>query len=94
LKTFFIRCKKLFKEEIVLTLIPKSLKTQLYKGIRVSLASQHVSRMTAMHSRAKRTGEAKQQNRDQLKLTHNKARQAAITNEILEIVGGAEALNG
>jgi F0F1-type ATP synthase gamma subunit len=42
--------------------------------------------MTAMHSRAKRTGEAKQQNRDQLKLTHNKARQAAITNEILKLL--------
>ncbi|MDD2820137.1 MAG: ATP synthase F1 subunit gamma [Flavobacterium sp.] len=78
------------KEEIVLTLIPKSLKTQLYKGIRDSFASEHGARMTAMH---KATDNATEM-RDQLKLTYNKARQAAITNEILEIVGGAEALNG
>jgi F-type H+-transporting ATPase subunit gamma len=78
------------KEEIVLTLIPKSLKTQLYKGIRDSFASEHGARMTAMH---KATDNAKEL-RDQLKLTYNKARQAAITNEILEIVGGAEALKG
>ena len=78
------------KEEIVLTLIPKSLKTQLYKGIRDSYASEHGARMTAMH---KATDNAKEL-RDQLKLTYNKARQAAITGEILEIVGGAEALNG
>ena len=78
------------KEEIVLTLIPKSLKTQLYKGIRDSFASEHGARMTAMH---KATDNATEM-REQLKLTYNKARQAAITNEILEIVGGAEALNG
>lgn len=78
------------KEEIVFTLIPKSLKTQLYKAIRDSYASEHGARMTAMH---KATDNAKDL-RDQLKLTYNKARQAAITNEILEIVGGAEALNG
>ena len=78
------------KEEIVETLIPKSLKTQLFKGIRDSFASEHGARMTAMH---KATDNAKEL-RDQLKLTYNKARQAAITNEILEIVGGAEALNG
>jgi F-type H+-transporting ATPase subunit gamma len=77
------------KEEIVLTLIPKSLKTQLYKGIRDSFASEHGARMTAMH---KATDNATAL-RNQLKLTYNKARQAAITNEILEIVGGAEALN-
>ena len=77
------------KQEIVETLIPKSLKTQLYKGIRDSFASEHGARMTAMH---KATDNAKEL-RDQLKLTYNKARQAAITNEILEIVGGAEALN-
>ena len=79
-----------FKEEIVLTLIPKSLKTQLYKGIRDSFASEHGARMTAMHKATDNATEL----RDQLKLTYNKARQAAITNEILEIVGGAEALNG
>jgi F-type H+-transporting ATPase subunit gamma len=78
------------KEEIVLTLIPKSLKTQLYKGIRDSFASEHGARMTAMH---KATDNATAL-RNQLKLTYNKARQAAITNEILEIVGGAEALKG
>lgn len=77
------------KAEIVEELIPKSLKTQLYKAIRDSFASEHGARMTAMH---KATDNAKEL-RDQLKLTYNKARQAAITNEILEIVGGAEALN-
>lgn len=76
------------KSEIVKTLIPKSLKIQLYKAIRDSFASEHGARMTAMH---KATDNAKEM-RDQLKLTYNKARQAAITNEILEIVGGAEAL--
>ncbi|WP_310379380.1 ATP synthase F1 subunit gamma [Flavobacterium sp.] len=78
------------EEEIVLTLIPKSLKTQLYKSIRDSFASEHGARMTAMHKATDNATEL----RNQLKLTYNKARQAAITNEILEIVGGAEALNG
>ena len=78
------------KEEIVLTLIPKSLKTQLYKAIRDSFASEHGARMTAMHKATDNATEL----RDQLKLTYNKARQAAITNEILEIVGGAEVLKG
>jgi F-type H+-transporting ATPase subunit gamma len=78
------------KEEIVLTLIPKSLKMQLYKGIRDSFASEHGARMTAMHKATDNATEL----RNQLKLTYNKARQAAITNEILEIVGGAEALKG
>jgi F-type H+-transporting ATPase subunit gamma len=77
------------KIEIIEQLIPKSLKTQLYKGIRDSFASEHGARMTAMH---KATDNATEM-RDQLKLTYNKARQASITNEILEIVGGAEALN-
>ena len=78
------------KEEIVETLIPKSLKTQLYKSIRDSFASERGARMTAMHKATDNATEL----RDQLKLTYNKARQASITNEILEIVGGAEALNG
>ena len=78
------------KEEIVETLIPKSLKTQLFKAIRDSFASEQGARMTAMHKATDNATEL----RDQLKLTYNKARQAAITNEILEIVGGAEALNG
>ena len=77
------------KEEIVEALIPKSLKTQLYKAIRDSFAAEHGARMTAMHKATDNTTEL----RDGLKLTYNKARQAAITNEILEIVGGAEALN-
>lgn len=76
-------------EEMVNQLIPKSLKVQFFKAIRDSFASEHGARMTAMH---KATDNAKEL-RDQLKLTYNKARQAAITNEILEIVGGAEALN-
>ena len=77
------------KVKIVEQLIPKSLKTQLFKGVRDSFASEHGARMTAMHKATDNATEL----RDQLKLTYNKARQAAITNEILEIVGGAEALN-
>ncbi|MGB5172679.1 MAG: ATP synthase F1 subunit gamma [Eudoraea sp.] len=77
------------KEYIVEQLIPKSLKTQLFKAIRDSFASEHGARMTAMHKATDNATEL----RDQLKLTYNQARQAAITNEILEIVGGAEALN-
>ena len=76
------------KEKIVLELIPKSLKTQLYKAVRDSFAAEHGARMTAMHKATDNATEL----RDELKLTYNKARQAAITNEILEIVGGAEAL--
>ncbi len=77
------------KAEIVEQLIPKSLKTQLFKAVRDSYASEHGARMTAMHKATDNATEL----RDQLKLTYNQARQAAITNEILEIVGGAEALN-
>jgi len=75
--------------EIVNTLLPKALKMQVYKALRDSFASEHGARMTAMHKATDNATEL----RDQLKLTYNKARQAAITNEILEIVGGAEALN-
>lgn len=78
------------EKEIVDELIPKSLKTQLFKAIRDSFASEHGARMTAMHKATENASELK----DQLTLTYNKARQAAITNEILEIVGGAEALKG
>ncbi len=77
------------KEDIVSMLVPKALKTQLFKGIRDSFASEHGARMTAMHKATDNATEMQ----EQLKLTYNKARQAAITNEILEIVGGAEALN-
>lgn len=76
-------------EEIVVQLIPKSLKTQLFKAIRDSYASEHGARMTAMHKATDNASELK----EELTLNYNKARQAAITNEILEIVGGAEALN-
>ncbi len=77
------------QEAIVSTLIPKSLKMQLFKAVRDSFASEHGARMTAMHKATDNASEL----RDELKLTYNKARQASITNEILEIVGGAEALN-
>lgn len=76
------------KEEIIKQLIPKALKTQFFKGIRDSVASEHGARMTAMHKATDNATEL----RDDLKLKYNKARQASITNEILEIVGGAEAL--
>lgn len=76
------------KEEIVQELIPRSLKTQIFKALRDSVASEHGARMTAMHKATDNANEL----RSQLKLTYNKARQAAITGEILEIVGGAEAL--
>lgn len=74
--------------EILNVLIPKSIKTQVYKAILDSIASEHGARMTAMH---KATDNAEVLRND-LKIFYNKARQAAITNEILEIVSGAEAL--
>ncbi len=76
------------QEEILRELMPKSLNIQLFKALRDSFASEHGARMTAMH----KATENAQELRDGLKLTYNKARQAAITNEILEIVAGAEAL--
>lgn len=78
------------QEYIVNELIPTSIKTQFYKALLDSIASEHGARMTAMH---KATDNAKAMQRD-LKIMYNKARQAAITKEILEIVGGAEALKG
>lgn len=78
------------KEQIVEELIPRSLKVQLFKAILDSQAAEHGARMTAMH---KATDNASDLVKD-LKLTYNKARQAAITGEILEIVAGAEALKG
>jgi F-type H+-transporting ATPase subunit gamma len=77
------------KMEIVSDLIPKSLKIQFHKGLLDSFASEHGARMTAMH---KATDNAKELKKN-LTIGYNKARQAAITSEILEIVGGAEALN-
>ena len=78
------------QEDIVQELIPKSLKTQLFKAILDSYAAEHGARMTAMHKATDNANDLK----DDLTLFYNKARQAAITEEILEIVGGAEALNG
>jgi len=78
------------KEKIVEELIPKSLKTQLFKALRDSVASEHGARMTAMHKATDNASDLKAR----LTLEYNKARQAAITAEILEIVGGAEALAG
>lgn len=78
------------KMEIIQDLLPKSIRLQLFKATLDSYAAEHGARMTAMH---KATDNASDMKRD-LTLEYNKARQAAITNEILEIVGGAEALNG
>jgi F-type H+-transporting ATPase subunit gamma len=77
------------KQEILENVIPIALKTQVYKAIIDSFASEHGARMTAMH---KATDNANEMVKD-LTLKYNKARQASITNEILEIVSGAEALN-
>ncbi|NNE54908.1 MAG: ATP synthase F1 subunit gamma [Flavobacteriales bacterium] len=78
------------KEFIVEEIIPKSLKVQLYKSLLDSRAAEHGARMTAMHKATENASDLK----SDLTLHYNKARQAAITGEILEIVGGAEALNG
>ncbi len=78
------------KDEILGELIPKTLKIQVYKMLLDSFASEHGARMTAMHKATDNATELLKE----LKLSYNKARQAAITNEILEIVGGANALNG
>jgi F-type H+-transporting ATPase subunit gamma len=77
------------KEDLVGLLIPKSLKIQLFKALLDSNASENGARMTAMHKATDNANDLQKS----LKLSYNKARQAAITNEILEIVGGAEALN-
>ena len=69
-------------------IIPKSLKIQFYKGLLESNASEHGARMTAMGQATDNAGDLLKE----LKLTYNRTRQAAITKEILEIVGGAEAL--
>jgi F-type H+-transporting ATPase subunit gamma len=76
------------KSSIVVDLIPKSLKIQFYKSLLDSHASEHGARMTAMHKATDNANELKAE----LTLSYNRQRQAAITNEILEIVGGAEAL--
>ena len=78
------------QSDILNELIPKALVVQLFKAISDSIAGEHGARMTAMHKATDNAGELKKD----LTLQYNKARQAAITGEILEIVGGAEALNG
>ena len=74
--------------KILEEIIPRGIKILFYKALRESFASEHGARMTAMHKATDNAAELA----EQLKLTYNKARQASITNEILEIVGGAEAL--
>ena len=78
------------KEYIIQELIPRSLKIQFYKALLDSHAAEHGARMTAMHQATDNASDLI----GSLTLEYNKARQASITNEILEIVGGAEALNG
>ena len=78
------------QEEIASNIVPNTLKIQVYKALLDSHASEHGARMTAMHKATENAGEMLRE----LKLSYNKARQAAITAEILEIVGGAEALEG
>jgi F-type H+-transporting ATPase subunit gamma len=78
------------QEAIIQELIPKSLKIQFYKAILDSFVAEHGARMTSMH---KATDNATGMIRD-LTLQYNKARQATITNQILEVVSGAEALRG
>jgi F-type H+-transporting ATPase subunit gamma len=90
LKTFTDYIFEPSKKEMVKELIPKSLKLHLYKALIDSFASEQGARMTAMH---KATDNATEMIK-QYKLDYNKARQASITNEILEIVGGANALKG
>lgn len=77
------------KKVIIEELIPNSIKINLYKAVLESNASEHGARMTAMNQATDNAGDLLKE----LKLTYNRSRQAAITTEILEIVGGAEALN-
>jgi F-type H+-transporting ATPase subunit gamma len=77
------------KQEIVSELIPKALKIEFYKALLESNASEHGARMSAMDKATENAEEILKE----LKLTYNRSRQAAITKEILEIVGGAEALS-
>ncbi len=78
------------KKTIINNLIPEQIHTQVFEAILNSIASEHGARMTAMHKATDNAEELKQG----LTLTYNRQRQAAITNEILEIVAGAEALKG
>jgi len=76
------------KEEIVEELVPRSLKIQLYRAILESYAAEHGARMTAMHKATENASDMLKE----LKISYNKARQASITNELIEIVSGADAL--
>ncbi|MDR2409966.1 MAG: ATP synthase F1 subunit gamma [Bacteroidales bacterium] len=78
------------KTDLYKLLIPKAMKTELYKAVLDSIASEHGARMTAMHKATENADELVKE----LNLTYNKVRQSSITNEIIEIVSGAEALNG
>lgn len=78
------------KSQIVTDIIPMSLQIQFYQALTNSVAAEHGARMTAMHKATDNAADLIQN----LKLEYNKARQASITNQILEIVGGAEALKG
>lgn len=78
------------KEDILDVIVPKSLKTQIFKAVLDSFAGEQGARMTAMHKATDNASDLLKE----LKLTYNKARQTAITTEILEIVSGAEAMNG
>ncbi|MFT4204466.1 MAG: ATP synthase F1 subunit gamma [Chitinophagaceae bacterium] len=78
------------KEELIATLVPKILNTQLYKAVLDANASEHGARMTAMDKASNNAGEILKH----LKITYNRARQAAITTELTEIVSGAAALEG
>jgi F-type H+-transporting ATPase subunit gamma len=78
------------EEEIILELIPKAIKLSVFKAVLDSNASEHGARMTAMDKATENGGELLKA----LKIEYNRSRQAAITKEILEIVGGAEALKG
>lgn len=75
---------------IINDLVPRSLKVKMYKSVLESFASEHGARMTAMDKATENAGELLKE----LKITYNRSRQASITKEILEIVGGAEALGG
>ena len=88
--TYALNVQGYDEDYIIETLIPKSLKIQFYKVLLDSYASEHGARMTAMHMATENADDLIKE----LNLTYNKARQAAITKEILEIVGGAEALKG
>jgi len=78
------------KEQLIAELMPKILNTQLYKAVLDANASEHGARMTAMDKASENANELLRS----LKISYNRARQAAITTELTEIVSGAAALQG